>query len=281
MNSKLSHYQKTKLLQGFIWLGATTTAVLFWNGSLFLWALLTGWLFSGIGLGIAYHRYSAHKTFEPKNRLIKLFLLLIGTLVTHGSAVAWTITHRYHHKFADTPRDPTRTDCGLWSNIKGFFYHFESPEVPNSQVMVIDLIRDKDVMFFHRHYFAIIFSYVALLASFDPVLVGYFYCIPVCFVLISSGWVTTLAHLPATMKLFGYRNYDTPDKSYNSHFWQWFSMGDGYHNNHHACPWLWDMAVAKYEFDLCGQIVKLIGFPNTRPALPINSKEKNNEITRA
>jgi fatty-acid desaturase len=38
-------------------------------------------------------------------------------------------------------------------------------------------------------------------------------------------------------------------------------MGDGYHNNHHACPWLSDMAVTKYEFDLCGKICQIIGKP--------------------
>lgn len=264
MNFNLSHYQKTKLLQAAAWVGSIYTLVFLWSTSLFWFSILAGWLASGLGLGICYHRWSAHKTFKPKNKLVKWFLLLVGTLVSHGSAVAWTITHRYHHKLVDTPQDPTYPVGSLWHKVKGFFYHFKSPEMPNSQVMVIDLIRDKDVMFFHNNYFKIIFTYILGLALLNPLYVGYFYCIPVCYVIISSGWVTTLAHIPNSM-IFGYRNYDTPDKSYNSHFWQLFSMGDGYHNNHHACPWLWNMAVTKYEFDLCGQFVKILGYPNDIP----------------
>jgi stearoyl-CoA desaturase (delta-9 desaturase) len=195
-------------------------------------------------------------------------ILLIGTLITHGSVIAWSITHRYHHKFCDTSSDPTNPEGGWWHKVKCFFYHFDDIERPNSNVMVLDLIRDKDFVFFHKYHFGLIFAYIGLLALINPMLVLYFYCFPVCYVLFTSGWVTTLAHSP-TLSIFGYRNYDSNDKTFNSVFWQLYSMGDGYHNNHHACPWLSDMAVTKYEFDICGQVVKIIGIPNNRPPLPV------------
>lgn len=268
MNFKLTHYQNTKLLQVFAWLGALYLLVFHWSSTPVGWLMLLGWLSSGIGLGICHHRYAAHKTFVPKNRVIKWLILLVGTLITHGSVIAWTITHRYHHKFCDTPSDPTNPEGNWWHKVKCFFYYFKDIERPHSNVMVLDLIRDPDFVFFHKYHFPIIFAYIGLLALINPLFVLYFYCFPVCYVLFTSGWVTTLAHSPA-LSIFGYRNYETNDKTFNSVFWQIYSMGDGYHNNHHACPWLWNMAVTKYEFDICGQLVKLIGYPNNIPPLPV------------
>lgn len=273
MRFSLTHYQNTKLLQLFAWAGAIFALTFHFDGVIFGFAVLTGWLYSGIGLGICHHRLSSHQTFTPKNRLSKLFLLFIGTIITHGSVIAWTITHRYHHKFCDTAQDPTNPEGSIWHKVKCFFYHFDDLEYPNNQVMVLDLIRDKDYVFFHKYHFHITFAYIAALALISPIYVCYFYCFPVCYVLFTSGWVTTLAHTPA-LSIFGYRNYNTPDKTYNSQFWQLFSMGDGYHNNHHACPWLWDMAVTKNEFDICGQFVKLFGNPNNIPPTQIDGYNK-------
>ena len=268
VTNNITHYQQTKLLQALAWGGMLITLLFFWNTTYFLWAWLFAWLSSGIGLGICHHRYAAHKTFEPKNRLIKWFILFVGTIITHGSVIAWSITHRYHHRFTDKDQDPTNPEGSFWFKVKCFLYYFKDLERPNSQVMVLDLVKDRDFIFFHKHHFKIIFIYIGLLALINPLLVGYFYCFTVCYVLFTSGWVTTLAHSPGT-SIFGYRNYDTDDKTYNSVFWQLWSMGDGYHNNHHACPWLWNMAVTKYEFDICGQLVKLLGYPNDIPPLPI------------
>lgn len=272
MNLKLTHYENTKLLQLLAWAGAIYALFFAWSMPLVLSSLLVGWLYSGFGLGICHHRYAAHMTFQPKHRLIKWGLLFIGTIITHGSVIAWTITHRYHHKYCDTHRDPTNPSGSAWHKIKCFFYHFDNLECDHKEILVIDLMRDRDFVFFHNHHFSIIAAYIGSLALINPVLVLYFYCIPVCYVLFTSGWVTTLAHTPA-LSVFGYRNYATDDKTLNSQFWQIFTMGDGYHNNHHACPWLYNMAVTKDEFDLCGQIVKLIGHPNDLPPSPVNKRE--------
>lgn len=266
--NSLSHYQQTQLLQAFACGGLLITLIFFWDASYFIWALLFAYLSTGVGMGICHHRYASHKSFEPKNRFIKWFLLFVGTYITLGSSLAWAITHRYHHRFTDKEQDPTNPEGSWIVKLKCFFYHFKDLERPNSQVLVLDLVKDKDFIFFHKHHFKIIFAYIGLLTLINPILVGYFYCFTVCYVLLISGWITTLAHTPSS-SIFGYRNYDTDDKTYNSTFWQVITMGDGYHNNHHACPWLWDTAITKHEFDLSAQIVKILGIPNNRPPLPV------------
>jgi hypothetical protein len=67
---------------------------------------------------------------------------------------------------------------------------------------------------------------------------------------------------------FSWRTYDTEDYTYNSNFWNILLIGEGYHNTHHACPWLWNTAISKGEWDMGAWLIKLIGHPNSKPPLP-------------
>jgi stearoyl-CoA desaturase (delta-9 desaturase) len=182
-------------------------------------------------------------------------LLFIANLGTVGSPIAWTATHRLHHKHADKLEDPTNPKGSVWHKFKNFFSHFK--KLPNEKVCVKDLVADRDYLFFHKYYFQIIGFYILLLTIINPLYVGYLYAIPVVYNVICVGWVTTLAHSPE-LSIFGYRNYNTDDSTYNSLFWQLITMGEGLHNNHHAKPNLWNTAIKKYEFDIASWFIRLL-----------------------
>ena len=67
--------------------------------------------------------------------------------------------------------------------------------------------------------------------------------------------INSLAHR------YGRRRYDTPDDSRNNALLAVFTMGEGWHNNHHACPsaarlghrW-WEIDVAYYALVLLARV---------------------------
>lgn len=255
MSYKLSHHGKVKLIEAICVLGTVGLVPVFFDLSLLISGVLLGWVFVGVGLCIAFHRLCTHSAFTPRNKAIKYVLLLIGTLCTASSPIAWAHTHRLHHKHADHVGDPTSPHGTLLHKLKNFFSHFES--VSESKVCAKDLFTDPDYKFFHKYYFRIIMVYVITLTVWNPMYAVYFYMVPVTYVVICMGWISTLSHLKGT-SVFGYRNYDTNDSTYNSLLWQVLTMGDGLHNNHHANAGRWNSAEKWWEFDIAAQVIKVI-----------------------
>jgi len=124
MLKNFSNYDKVKLVQSICLVVTVLTVTLNFDLLLLLVGLAVSWLFYCFGLAITLHKYASHRTFEPKNKLIKYFLLWTGTVITMGTSLEFAAGHRTHHKFSDTPDDPYNLDGGLWHRIKLFFYWF-------------------------------------------------------------------------------------------------------------------------------------------------------------
>lgn len=265
---RLANDARVKTFQAFAYIAAIGTLVFAWDWEMFLLSLGLGWLLFGFAGAICLHRMTAHKSFEPKNRFIKWVLLWFGTIATLGSTICWAAGHREHHKQSDHAADPHRPHGSLWHKIKMWFYYF--PPWPINPLVVKDLLADKDHVFFHRHYFKMIFAFIVILGLINPILIGYVWALPVVYTLFGISWATTIAHIPQ-LGFLSWRQYDTDDYTYNSHFWNILLMGEGYHNTHHACPWLWNYALNKGEWDIAAWVVKLIGVPNDKPAKPFEA----------
>ena len=252
----VSNDTAVKAVQAFVYISAIATLGLAFDLKLFLISLCLGWLLFGFGGSICLHKLSAHKTFEPKNKLIKWFILWCGTISSLGSTICWAAGHREHHQNSDHKSDPHRPHGSLWHKVKMWFYYFPTWHI--NPMIVKDLMSDKDHQFFHRHYYKIIFSYIAILALLNPIYIGYFYSIPVLYTLFGISWATVIAHNTFLGRI-GWRTYNTDDYSYNSNFWNILLMGEGYHNTHHKCPWLWNTALHKDEWDISAWVIKRIG----------------------
>ena len=55
---------------------------------------------------------------------------------------------------------------------------------------------------------------------------------------------------------WGYRNFETSDKSTNNWWVNDLTLGSGLHNNHHHDPDNWDENVTGKERDYCGKFIK-------------------------
>jgi stearoyl-CoA desaturase (delta-9 desaturase) len=170
-----------------------------------------------------------------------------------GSTINFSAGHRQHHKHADTAEDPYSLTGSIWHKIKLFFYWFPTYKI--SPMIIKDLLRDKDHVWFNDNYWKILLPYPVALLIIDPVLFGYFYALPVTYVLLGMGYVTVIAHLG-----LGSRPHKTDDNSWDSKIFAILLAGEGYHNSHHANPG--KNVLGKY--DCAGKLIELIKSTDNR-----------------
>ena len=107
-----------------------------------------GWiLFGKIGGEIGFHRLCAHRSFQTK-RWKEIILVLLGSLNFLGSSYGWVGTHRIHHRYSDTKKDPQSPLHNKWYNV----WLVNWPMVKFSPKIISDLATDPFHNFLHRHY---------------------------------------------------------------------------------------------------------------------------------
>jgi stearoyl-CoA desaturase (delta-9 desaturase) len=198
------------------------------------------WMFSWIGLGVAFfmflvyyafgmilgfHRVFAHKSYVVGNKL-KRAMLIAGSLSGMGSSVGWVGQHRWHHAYADQPdKDPYYSEPGIWSKTKAWALY---PANTEFKITVIkDLIRDKDHMFMHKHYYSILFAWVLILAMISPWAVIYLWALPAVLCYTDLTLVGVFGHVA------GQQPHHTTDQSRDNHILSIFTLGESYQNLHH------------------------------------------------
>lgn len=214
--------------------------LLFINFNFFylLAAILTFLLFGIVGANAGYHRYFSHRSYQT-TRPVEIVMAIIGTLATLGSVISWVAVHRYHHITADTEKDPHSPRHIGW--FRAYFYDWQRVDI--SKKFIRDVIKDPVIVFLHKHYFKVIFFYALLLALVDPLLVIFAYCIPATGCLNGVSAVTVIGHI------HGYENHITNDTAKNSWIANIFSLGEGWHNNHHHRPFNWQQGERWWELD--------------------------------
>lgn len=249
----LLNYTKIKIMHITNYAFTLIGLIIYFDPVYFVGALVLGWLLYCFGMTITLHKMSSHRSFEPKNVVIKHLLMYSAIMCTLGSTITFAIGHREHHKHADTLADPHYPHGSLWKKIKLFFYFFNTEQVNVRAVK--DLSKDNTHKWYHKNYFRILITTIFVLLLISPQLLLYAYAIPVIYVIWGLGWVTVPAHSPTKMKK-NYRLFDTNDYSYNSKFYAWVLAGEGFHNTHHAHPGLADYRLIKGEFDPSGWIIR-------------------------
>jgi stearoyl-CoA desaturase (delta-9 desaturase) len=205
-----------------------------------------------LGVSAGYHRMLSHKGFET-NPFIKKLILWFAVISGQGSPIFWCMIHRgYHHRYSDQDKDPHTPDHGFWHSY--IWWMFKIKEGDLSTKYIVDLLRDEDCVFFHKHYSKILWiSHIALaLISFDLWL--YLMLLPAFITLHSFAIQTSMNH----SKVYGYRNQETRDNSVNV-TWLWpLILGEAWHNNHHADAKNPNYGKRWWEMDPTYWLIKLI-----------------------
>ena len=211
-------------------------------------SLIVYWITGILGINVGYHRLLSHRSFKTYKPIEQL-LSLIGVITTVGSPMAWTAIHRQHHRICERPGDPHSPY--LIGNIRAWFGDWDIKQLDLK--LIREFRKDKFQKFLHNKYLAILVSYCSLLALIDPWFIIFVYCIPACLCLHSSSSIIVIAHR------HGYKTYDLKhDQSRNSWIANLITMGEGWHNNHHAKPYEWSNWEKWWEWDIPSLVIRAI-----------------------
>ncbi len=179
------------------------------------------------GIGAGYHRYFSHRAFAT-SRVGQFVLAFLAQSSAQSSVLWWASMHRRHHLHSDTPHD---THSALH---RGFMYShvgwiFDRSNGKPDLTGVADLTRYPELMFLHRLELApavIVGVASYLIAGWSGVVVGLLWS--TVLVWHATFCINSLAHLHRP------RRYLTGHQSRNNWLLAIFTMGEGWHNNHHA-----------------------------------------------
>lgn len=208
--------------------------------------LVGNWIVGSLGVGLGYHRLLTHRSFKAP-KWLEYVLTIFGTMSLQNEPYKWVATHRIHHQFTETEKDPHSTRPGFW--WAHMFWIFKGTAQDHDdetfRKYVPDLLKDKGQVLIAKYfYFPIILSAVLLYAvgGWGAVLWGV--VVRVIFGWHTTWFVNSLAHL------FGKRRFETDDDSTNNWFVALLTFGEGWHNNHHAQPTSARHGLEWYEFDM-------------------------------
>ena len=230
----------------------TTTAVtiglaIFGDYSWKWWLLsyFVVFLTSCLGMEVTYHRFLTHRSFHMPKWMEYLFSTF-GAMGGSGSALTWVAMHRQHHDYTDAPKDPHSP------NVFGWLILLSRYQFTLRRKDFRGLIRDRFHVTFHKFYYFILLGWAALLYAISVDLFLFAYVVPVALHLNILTFTNFFGHT------YGYRNFDTRDKSVNNPLMAAFNWGDGWHNNHHHAPGKWNFSEHWWEFDLSAWVIRAI-----------------------
>lgn len=217
-------------------------------------ALLIGnWIVGSLGVGLGYHRLLTHRSFKAP-KWLEYTLTVFGALAIQDDAPKWVATHRLHHQFTETDKDPHSTRPSFWWAHMEWILRGTAQDHDEAILKryVPDLLKDKFHVALARFYYVpLILSGVVLflIGGWSMILWG-------VFARVVFGWHSTWLVNSAT-HFFGARRFETNDDSTNNWAVALLTFGEGWHNNHHAQPASARHGLKWYEFDLNWLTIRL------------------------
>ena len=210
-------------------------------------ALIIGnWIVGSLGVGLGWHRLLTHRGFKAP-KWLEYVLSTLATMSIQDSPDKWVATHRMHHAFTDTDKDPHSIKPGFWWAQIGWIVWGTAQDHDEATLKryVPDLIKDPVHTLISRFYYVpiIVSAFILFAIGGWPMVVwGVFARVVV-------GWHTTW-FVNSLSHIYGSRPHDTGDRSTNNWFVAILTFGEGWHNNHHMSPTSARHGLQWYQFDM-------------------------------
>jgi len=218
------------------------------------------------GITIGFHRYFTHGSFKAR-RWVTIVLGVAGSAAIEGPIVRWVADHRKHHAFSDVdgdPHSPWRYGDSTWGLTKGLFYaHIGwlfDMEQTNREQYAPDLLKDRDVMTISRW-----FPRIVLITLLLPAVLGGLITWSWAGALTALFWASlvrvALVHhitwsINSVCHVFGKHPFKSRDESGNVWWLAVPSLGESWHNLHHADPTCARHGVLKGQVDVSAWVIK-------------------------
>jgi stearoyl-CoA desaturase (delta-9 desaturase) len=209
------------------------------------------------GITLSFHRQLSHRSFQTPKWLEYIFAYC-GILAIQGDPIEWVSSHRHHHKYCETDRDPHTPFEGLWWSHMGWLLdHTASKSRTADQTNAPDMTNDPFYRWIQKTYpIHILLSAAAFYAWGGlPYLVWG--------VAVRAVWVYHITWLVnSASHVWGYKTYKTPtnDESRNNWWVGVLAFGEGWHNNHHAFQNSARHGLEWYQWDPTWWVIRSLQF---------------------
>ncbi len=178
-------------------------------------------------IGAGYHRYFSHRAYST-SRIFQFLLAVAAQTTAQKSVLWWAAMHRHHHLHSDTEGDThsPRHQGFLYSHI-GWIFARRNDTADLGKVA--DLARFPELRLLYKFELLPALALAALCflaAGWSGLVVGFLWS--TVLVYHATFCINSLAHVS------GNAPYVTGDDSRNNWLLALFTMGEGWHNNHHA-----------------------------------------------
>ncbi len=239
-----------------------------WLGWTDLVIMAAMYWFTGHGITVGFHRLFTHKSFKP-NRFVKNALAVAGSMAVQGPLVRWVADHRKHHKFSDRdgdPHSPWKYGTDLRALWKGFWHAhmmwlFDEEQTVQRKYAP-DLLKDRDLVRISKHFWAFVLISMLLPAALGGLITWSWQGALTAFFWGSLVRVALLHHVTWSINsichTIGDRPFVSRDKSANVWWLAIPSMGESWHNLHHADPTCARHGVQRGQLDTSARLIWLL-----------------------
>jgi stearoyl-CoA desaturase (Delta-9 desaturase) len=218
-----------------------------------------------LGVTVGFHRYFTHRAFKAP-RPMRVALAIVGSMALQGPITHWVADHRRHHAFSDRdgdPHSPWAFGTSPFALVRGFWHAHMGwlfdRNLTNAERFAPDLLADADIARVHRQFG--LWTAVTLLApaaigglatwSWQGAVTAFFWAglVRVSFLHHVTWSVNSICHM------IGSRPFAARDRSAN--FWPLaiVSMGESWHNLHHADPTCARHGVRRGQIDISARLI--------------------------
>jgi stearoyl-CoA desaturase (delta-9 desaturase) len=220
---------------------------------------------TGLGVTVGFHRHFTHKSFKAV-RPLKVALAVTGSLAFQGSIVSWVADHRRHHAFSDKEGDPhspwlfgtgpTAIVRGFWHAHMGWLFDRDRT---NADRFAPDLLADRDIVRIGG-----LFPLWTLITLLAPALIGGLATMSWWGALTAFFWaglvrVAVLHHVTWSINsichMVGDRPWAAQGRATNVWPLAILSMGESWHNLHHADPTCARHGIGRGQIDMSARII--------------------------
>ena len=203
------------------------------------------------GIGAGYHRYFSHRSYST-GRFFQFILAFLAQSSAQKSVLWWAAKHRHHHLHSDTQQDVHSP------RHKGFVYShlgwvFSRKHDATDLVKVADLASFPELRWLHKLEVmpaAVLAVLCFLIAGWTGLVVGFLWS--TVLVYHATFCINSLAHV------HGRKRYVTGDDSRNNWLLAFFTLGEGWHNNHHAYQSSVRQGFRWWEIDVTFYVLKAL-----------------------
>ncbi len=227
------------------------------------------YFFTGFGVTVGFHRLLTHRSFKCRDR-VKYVLAIAGSMALEGSVISWVADHRRHHAFSDQEGDPHSPHVdfedglvgmlkGLWHGHVGWMFKKESTERAR---WAPDLLKDPTMVKIDKA-----FPLLVVVSLVLPALIGGLVTWSIVGAITAFLWaglarIFLLHHVTWSINsichFYGKRPHETTDMSTNNWPLALISMGESWHNNHHAFPSSAIHGIERWQIDPTAMIIKAL-----------------------